>query len=139
MSDGVPGKPQERSISFVTGEKTCASTPGEFCRWVGVKSFGMKHVCMLFGDARLFENEPGGWLMRCQQCLDAFRQVAPAAVRVRVEEAFAVEVGTPSGPVLVRTAAGAVFYEERADAEYVASRERLRVARVVEFVRRPNP
>lgn len=48
---------------------------------------------------------------------------------------FAVEVDTPNGPVLVRTVTGQTFHEHREDAEYIASREKCRVARVVEFVR----
>ncbi len=50
--------------------------------------------------------------------------------------AFAVEVDTPSGPVLVRTLGGSVFYETREDAEYVTSRE-ARIARVVTYRREP--
>lgn len=72
MSDGIPGTPQTRTITFVTGEKTCASAPGKFCRWQGTKNFGTTPVCMLFDDARLWENVKGGWLMRCPECLKTF-------------------------------------------------------------------
>lgn len=41
----------------------------------------------------------------------------------------------PSGPLLVRSMRGTVFYEDRGAAEYVAEREKSRNGRVVVFVR----
>lgn len=67
-----------RKLSLVieSGEKTCASAPGRFCQYLGVKAFGTKHVCLLFRDdfgneAELAEDVPGGWLQRHIKCLDA--------------------------------------------------------------------
>jgi len=66
-------------LYIVCGEKTCASEPGKFCRFVGVKNFGTVYVCLLFpeleapGDTSstyLKENDEG-WLARCTQCLEA--------------------------------------------------------------------
>ena len=60
------------TIQFAHGEKTCAVDKGVFCRWQGTMGFGQRAVCMLFGDEPLREDKPYGWLMRCQQCIDAF-------------------------------------------------------------------
>lgn len=54
------------AIGIEHGDTTCAVEPGNFCMFVGTKSFGTKHVCMLFGDEPLWEQ--GGWLQRCDQC-----------------------------------------------------------------------
>jgi hypothetical protein len=51
------------------GERTCASTPGKFCRFVKSKNFGTEFVCILF-DRKLFDE--GGWLQRCGECLEEF-------------------------------------------------------------------
>lgn len=58
----------------VCGETTCATSPGNFCRYLGVRNFGTVPVCTLFGGISLFENEDG-WVARCRECLDA-EQVA---------------------------------------------------------------
>lgn len=63
-------------VLIEAGEKTCASAPRKFCQYVGVKTFGTKHVCMLFRDdfgnaAELTEDKPGGWLQRHVKCLDS--------------------------------------------------------------------
>ena len=59
-------------IEFECGEKTCASEPGEFCRFLGAKKMGLRPVCLLFRDRRGEEQrlfEEGGWLQRCPECL----------------------------------------------------------------------
>jgi hypothetical protein len=47
------------------GEKTCASKPGEFCKFLSGYFLDM---CILF-DERLFENDDG-WVARCKECLE---------------------------------------------------------------------
>lgn len=48
------------------GEKTCASKPGEFCRFfMGLHSFGTPS-CFLFG--KLWDEE-NGWVRRHEDCL----------------------------------------------------------------------
>lgn len=50
------------------GEKTCASKPGVFCKWLGTKNFGQEWTCMLFNKDFAPTME---WLPRFQECLDA--------------------------------------------------------------------
>lgn len=60
------------------GEKTCASEPGKFCRFVLTSHFGQQWHCGLFTEIdrrdsvqfRLLKEE-GGWLMRHAACLAA--------------------------------------------------------------------
>jgi len=58
-------------IKINCGELTCASEPGEFCEFVGTKSFGKTYLCMLFPAENSYTilNEENGWLLRCEQCL----------------------------------------------------------------------
>ena len=55
------------------GEKTCASSPGNFCRFARSSVDGFLPRCTLFGE-RLFD-ETGtsvmGWLQRLPKCLQA--------------------------------------------------------------------
>lgn len=63
------------TIEIKCGEKTCASEPGVFCRFVrGIKFSYWK--CSLF-DCALAEDEPNGWLQRCLACLEAQVQGLP--------------------------------------------------------------
>jgi hypothetical protein len=60
-------------IEIWCGEKTCASDPGVFCRFLGASHFGTRPECMLFPSAesastRLYEKD--GWVRRCKACLD---------------------------------------------------------------------
>jgi len=62
------------------GEKTCASEPGKFCEFLGTQRFGTIPLCLLFPQSN---PEPGtsasatplkdrgGWLQRCEACLNA--------------------------------------------------------------------
>ena len=68
------------NILIEAGEKTCASEPGKFCRFVGTWRMGSVAVCMLFPEPNPGYKESGmtalkesekGWLLRCQACLDA--------------------------------------------------------------------
>ena len=64
------------TITIDAGEKTCASEPGKFCRYVGQKAFGTKHVCTFpflsetTDYPRLYDVD--GWLMRLPVCLETF-------------------------------------------------------------------
>lgn len=70
------------TLHIEAGEKTCASEPGKFCRFVGTRKYGTVFVCTLFppekpgykepgATTELGEDGEGGWLLRCQACLDA--------------------------------------------------------------------
>lgn len=69
------------TLHIEAGEKTCASEPGTFCRFVGVTRMGTVHICMLFpaespghkepGTATLLREDENGWLARCPACLEA--------------------------------------------------------------------
>ena len=54
-------------IMIEHGEKTCASEPGKFCKFLGHKSFGVVPVCMLFNTETLYEED--GWTLRSNTCL----------------------------------------------------------------------
>ena len=49
------------------GQETCASEPGQFCRFVTVKNFNT-FSCHLF-EKRL--EDKAGWLQRLPECLKA--------------------------------------------------------------------
>lgn len=79
-------KEHKSILVYKHGEMTCASKPGEFCRFLGAKSFGQQPWCLLF-DEKLFAGpENRGWVERCAKCL----QVESEEVyreRVRDEDA----------------------------------------------------
>ncbi len=59
-------------IEINCGPMTCASVPGEFCAFVGTRSFGTKFICTLFPDDQnpyTPLTEKDGWLQRCDDCL----------------------------------------------------------------------
>jgi hypothetical protein len=62
-------------LRIVSGITTCASEPGEFCRFVGDTHMGSRYVCMLFpgneGHAHTPLKEKNGWILRCEACLKA--------------------------------------------------------------------
>jgi len=63
------------TLTFVSGETTCASEPGKFCKFLYTKNFGTSAVCHLFDDNPLFEHtfgEKKGWIARCHQCMKQF-------------------------------------------------------------------
>jgi len=65
----------EHNLMFVSGETTCASVPGTFCRFLYVKSFGTKACCHLYDNTPLFEHSFGdkaGWIARCHECMKDF-------------------------------------------------------------------
>ncbi len=66
-------------IKFNTGETTCAAEPGQFCRFLGSTHFGTRSVCMLFGNAPLFDAD--GWIQRCEQCMREFPTTAEPETR----------------------------------------------------------
>ena len=62
------------NIEINCGDKTCASSPGNFCRFYGTMRMGTTPICLLFStdDSNVVPlKEDGGWLMRCEQCLNA--------------------------------------------------------------------
>jgi hypothetical protein len=64
-------------ISFECGEVTCASSPGEFCKYFGTTGMGQNAVCRLFppkDDSHTVLNEAvggmfSGWTLRCADCI----------------------------------------------------------------------
>lgn len=63
------------------GATTCASAPGKFCRYLGVRRFGTESICLLFSRedrrrgvqfARVSDDgDPDGWAKRLPECLAA--------------------------------------------------------------------
>jgi hypothetical protein len=54
------------------GDLTCASEPGEFCKFLGVSHFGTKFCCCLFSEDSSYTDlrEKNGWIMRCKECMN---------------------------------------------------------------------
>jgi len=73
-------KEKNLCISISCGDKTCASTPGQFCKFFGSKYFGQIPLCMLFPSEDGSHTElqtdidelsnTKGWTLRCQKCHD---------------------------------------------------------------------
>ncbi len=57
-------------IAIDCGEKTCASEPGKFCRFVRAGSFGTEWHCAAY-EKRLdtTDGKETGWLARLPECL----------------------------------------------------------------------
>ena len=68
------------------GETTCASAPGVFCSFMGVKNFGCIPVCMLFQETLEVSDTsdgPGtGWTQRCNTCKKFSNTVVESATLV---------------------------------------------------------
>ena len=61
-------------VRLKCGEKTCAWSPGKFCRFFGSRNFGQNPICCLFpSDPGTYTdlNEIDGWIQRCEICLSA--------------------------------------------------------------------
>ena len=61
-------------IKIEAGETTCASEPGKFCQFVGVRGMGTQHLCLLFPSndssySRLEDRD--GWLQRLPECMES--------------------------------------------------------------------
>lgn len=62
-------------LEIECGEKTCASEPGKFCKWLSTRKMGTIRFCWLFsadhqGKATpLEEDEKHGWIQRHPDCL----------------------------------------------------------------------
>jgi len=61
------------------GERTCASKPGKFCRFLRTKKLGQIPVCDIFRERngeekRLLDSEEG-WVLRCEECLAVAQEV----------------------------------------------------------------
>jgi len=65
-------------LSIECGEKTCASEPGVFCRFLHATHFGQQPVCGLFpskdGSYTWLDDQEGGWVQRCADCLNAEKE-----------------------------------------------------------------
>jgi hypothetical protein len=58
-------------LEVLCGEKTCASEPGHFCRFLMTTHFGTRWSCHLFEKPVVAEPDETGWLMRLPECLRA--------------------------------------------------------------------
>lgn len=69
-------KDVKRRLELVieSGDETCASKPGEFCRFVRTTHLGTRWVCSVFGNKELSETVPNGWLARLPECKSAEMQ-----------------------------------------------------------------
>ena len=61
-------------LPITCGDKTCASEPGKFCRFLQATKFGQNHFCLIWHetDGRgkpLPIEEKDGWLQRRSECL----------------------------------------------------------------------
>ena len=59
------------SVEVTCGLTTCASSPGKFCPFQGVRRFGCQPYCMLYMED-LAEHTSGnraGWVKRCDKCV----------------------------------------------------------------------
>jgi hypothetical protein len=59
------------TMSINCGEKTCASEPGEFCKYAISRVDGFNPTCRLFEKPLKDEGEPTGWLKRCKECMES--------------------------------------------------------------------
>lgn len=71
----TPEVPITRRLNILIecGEKTCASSPGKFCKYLWVRRFGTESVCSLFPsepDTCTVLDAEDGWTQRCQACLE---------------------------------------------------------------------
>lgn len=61
-------------IEIDCGDKTCASEPGKFCKYIRSRKYGQIHFCQLWhnedGHGRPLQmEEKDGWLLRRPECL----------------------------------------------------------------------
>jgi hypothetical protein len=59
----------KHTITFESGERTCASEPGKFCEFVRTRYFGQKFYCAL-DESKLYDEN--GWLARSKKCMEMF-------------------------------------------------------------------
>ncbi len=69
----------ERNVTICLkfGDTTCATKPGEFCRFFGAKRFGQQPWCLLY-DSKVYSVEYGdkeGWAKRCHECMEEFPSI----------------------------------------------------------------
>ena len=60
-------------VKIECGEKTCASSPGVFCKYFGYKGLGTRLHCLFF-NTRLYTEH--GWVQRAASCLEIEKQIA---------------------------------------------------------------
>ena len=80
-------KSNKRHLHLIieAGEGTCASKPGQFCRYLRVANFGTRYLCGLFSEpdgAQQQLREKDGWIQRCDDCLST-EQTSTKALEVR--------------------------------------------------------
>ena len=80
-------KSNKRHLHLIieAGEGTCASKPGQFCRYLRVANFGTRYLCGLFSEpdgAQKQLREKDGWIQRCDDCLST-EQTSTKALEVR--------------------------------------------------------
>lgn len=110
-------KSNTRHLNLVieAGEGTCASKPGQFCRYMRVANFGTRYLCGLFSEpdgAQKQLQEKDGWIRRCDDCLgteqtskydaDLLRQLevdTQLALKLKLPEQF---MGWPPHPAQIR-------------------------------------
>jgi hypothetical protein len=56
------------------GETTCASKPGEFCKYFRTKKFGQKPFCLRYDD---MQKDEGGWVQRLPACIADYTLTTP--------------------------------------------------------------
>jgi hypothetical protein len=65
-------------LEIECGEKTCASEPGKFCKWLRTARFGSIWTCQIFCecgtilDGKIYPDsleEKDGWIQRHPECL----------------------------------------------------------------------
>jgi hypothetical protein len=71
-------KPRHLRLPLNCGDKTCASEPGKFCKFMLTRHFGQDFYCQIFGpvDMRgrpesLPQSGPYGWTLRWPECIAA--------------------------------------------------------------------
>lgn len=57
---------QVLNFEFECGEKTCAESPGKFCKFMTYNSRSGKSICYFFGQ--LYDEN--GWVQRAEKCIE---------------------------------------------------------------------
>ena len=68
-------------LPIAAGDHSCASAPGEFCRFLVTTNFGTRWRCKVFDPPDAREptglKEVDGWIQRHPECLGAENQSSP--------------------------------------------------------------
>lgn len=77
-------------LPIISGEKTCASAPGEFCQYMRPSLIDdTKSNCYLFGQLNI-ENE---WTMRHERCINSATLPARMVAREDLVKGAILEIG----------------------------------------------